>query len=211
MTSFTLPAPMLQDFHWLAEEKQDCAPASRLTIADLSKAVRMPWVERFLTSQHHDGVMVFESEARPRKILFDNNNKMNQEVGRNQNKIIWGENKLQAEGQIIFIKHISLLDSTVCDIVFDWLTMGFDYWRKNTLWGGRRSSTLCPLTSRPKRDAYDVVILEAWGCEYANLLVLNILFFVCEYFNCFSGIWMDLFCADSKRINEKTQTNQTLV
>lgn len=73
--------------------------------------------------------MVFESEARPRKILFDNNNnnKMNQEVGGNQNKIIWGENKLQAEGQIIFIKHTSHLDSRVCDIVFNWLMMGFDY------------------------------------------------------------------------------------
>lgn len=144
MASFTLPAPMLQDFRWLAEEKQDCAPASCLTTADLSKAVRMPWVERFFTSQHHDGVMVSESEARPRKILFDSSNKINQEVGGNQNKIIWGENKLQAEGQIIFIKCISHLDSRVCHIVFDWLTMSFDYWRNNTLWGGRRSSALCP-------------------------------------------------------------------
>lgn len=171
LTSFMLPAPMLQDFHWLAEEKQDCAPASHLTTADLSKAVRMPWIERFFTLQHHDGVMVFETEARPRKILFDNNNKMNQEVGRNQNKIIWGENKLQTEGQIIFIKHISHLDSRVCDIVFDWLTMGFDYWRNKTPSGAEDAQAPFALKNRLKGQRETRTMLWYWRREDVNMLI----------------------------------------
>lgn len=62
MTSLSLPASILQMFNdW--QRKPGRPSASLFKAADLSKAVRTFCVERFFTLQHHDAVLVSESEA----------------------------------------------------------------------------------------------------------------------------------------------------
>lgn len=85
-----------------------------------------------------------------------------------------------SQKQIVFIKQIFRRDSPVNDTISDELAMVFGLSKKTTTEASREGDTLVIIAlkkqkeiSGPRRAAQDVVILEAPGCEYANLPALN--------------------------------------
>lgn len=86
-----------------------------------------------------------------------------------------------SQKQIAFIKQICQRDSPVYDTVSDWSVMVFGRSKKTTTEASleRDTPALIALkkqkqTSGPRRAAQDVVMLEAPGCEYANLPAPNL-------------------------------------